>query len=291
MRNFGLTNLEVSSLGYGAGHIGSNDLNEDFVGSLLNEIVNLGVNLIDTARGYGLSEERIGRHLSYRRNDFILSTKVGYGIDGYDDWTYDCIAKGVDTALQNLQTDYIDIVHLHSCNKNILEKGDVIKALEEAKKEGKIKAIAYSGENEDLLYAIECNRFDSIQCSVNLFDQNSLYNHLQIAKSKNMGIIAKRPLANVPWRFDSQPFGEYCEEYWLRMKKMNLNIPKEELADIALRFAAYNNAVTSCIVGSLNLDNIKKNISSIQKGALDDNLFKKIKEEFISNSDNWIGQV
>ena len=62
-----------------------------------------GVNLIDTARGYGLSEERIGRHLAHRRQDFLLSTKVGYGVEGLPDWTYDCIVGGVERALRDAQ--------------------------------------------------------------------------------------------------------------------------------------------------------------------------------------------
>jgi len=63
---------------------GLNDgrVGETEAGRLLNAVLDLGVNLIDTARGYGLSEERIGRHLAHRRQDFVLSTKVGYGLPG-----------------------------------------------------------------------------------------------------------------------------------------------------------------------------------------------------------------
>ena len=64
------------------------------------------------------------------------------------------VIGGVDQALKLLKTDYIDIVHLHSCSKEILERGDVILALEDAKQAGKIRVMAYSGENEDLDFAI-----------------------------------------------------------------------------------------------------------------------------------------
>lgn len=76
-RDFGTTGLRVSALGLGAGQIGDAALTEEHVGTLLNRAVDRGVTLLDTARGYGLSEERIGRHLSYRRHDFILSSKGG----------------------------------------------------------------------------------------------------------------------------------------------------------------------------------------------------------------------
>ena len=85
----GSTGLEVSIVGFGAMHLNDDRVSEAEAGRLLNAVLDLGVNLVDTARGYGLSEERIGRHLSWRRRDFLLSTKVGYGIPGFEDWTYD----------------------------------------------------------------------------------------------------------------------------------------------------------------------------------------------------------
>jgi len=104
-------------------------LPEEAAARLLNHALDLGLTLIDTARSYGLSEERIGRHLARRRDEFVLSTKVGYGIDGIPDWTYDCVVAGVDAARARLRTDVIDIVHLHSCGPGLLEAGEVARAL------------------------------------------------------------------------------------------------------------------------------------------------------------------
>ena len=85
-RAFGKQGLSVSALGLGAGHIGDPELDEARVGVLLNSALDMGITLIDTARSYGLSEERIGRHIARRRPQFILSTKVGYGMSGHKDW-------------------------------------------------------------------------------------------------------------------------------------------------------------------------------------------------------------
>ncbi len=98
-RAFGKQGFSVSALGLGAGPIGDPALDEAQVGALLNQALDLGITLIDTARSYGLSEERIGRHLAHRRHQFILSTKVGYGIRGHKDWTYACVSAGIDAAL------------------------------------------------------------------------------------------------------------------------------------------------------------------------------------------------
>ena len=129
MRILGKSGIKVSVLGFGAGHIGGNNLTEAEASNLLNSVADLGINLFDTARGYGLSEERIGSHLSYRRSEIIISTKVGYGISGVNDWTYDSVIIGIDEALKKLRTEYIDIVHLHSCTLEVLQRGEVIEAL------------------------------------------------------------------------------------------------------------------------------------------------------------------
>lgn len=99
LRNFGTTGLKVTALGFGAGHIGGASMTEREVSVLLHAVVDAGVNLIDTARGYGLSEERIGRHLQHRRGEIVISTKVGYGISGVPDWTHAAVVRGVEESL------------------------------------------------------------------------------------------------------------------------------------------------------------------------------------------------
>jgi aryl-alcohol dehydrogenase-like predicted oxidoreductase len=291
LRKFGNSDLYVTALGYGAGNTGSPEMSEDFAGSLLNQVLDLGINFIDTARSYGLSEERIGRHLSWRRKDFVLSTKVGYGVEGCQDWTYDCITAGVDRALRLMKTDYIDIVHLHSCPWQILERGEVTAALEHARQAGKARVIAYSGENNDLEYAIATGRFGSIQCSVNICDQRSIDSHLNTAAEKGMGVIAKRPVANAPWLYKERPSGNYCEEYWLRLQKMGLEKGDMDWDELAIRFTAFTEGVSTCIAGSTNIENIKRNIGAVEKGPLEQNLTGQIRNKFKSNDQNWVGQI
>ncbi len=286
-RDFGNTGLKVSTLGFGAGHIGDYNISEKQVEYLLNAALDSGINLIDTARGYYASEERIGKYISHRRNKFVLSTKVGYGIHGFQDWTYEIISAGIDEALKILKTDYIDIVHLHSCSLDILKRGEVIGALQKAIEFGKVRVAAYTGENEELKFAVDSNLFGSIMTSVNICDQVDISGSIKTADEKGMGVIAKRPLANAPWRFADRPYGNYAETYWLRWKEMKLP-ETEDWQDTFVRFSAYTDGVNSAIVGSTNLEHLKQNIRSIEKGPLPDDLYNLIRNSFNSA---WRGEV
>jgi len=166
MNDFGRTGLKVAPLGFGAMHLNDGRVTETEAEHLLNAVLDLGVNLIDTARGYGLSEERIGRHLAHRRQEFLISTKVGYGIPGVPDWTGPCITAGVEAALTRLRRERLDIVHLHSCPLATLERGEVIDALEACARAGKVGVVAYSGDNAELDFAVSSGRFGSVQTSI-----------------------------------------------------------------------------------------------------------------------------
>jgi aryl-alcohol dehydrogenase-like predicted oxidoreductase len=291
-RAFGTTGLQVSVLGFGAGQLGDPHLSDEAAGQLLNGVVDLGVTLIDTARGYGSSEDRIGRHLKHRRQEIIISTKVGYGIPGHNDWTHDCVRAGIDEALRNLQTDYIDIVHLHSCPCDTLKEGGVVIALEAAKKAGKIRVAAYSGENDALDWAVDSGRFGSVEHSLNICDQHVIDGTLARASGRGLGIIAKRPLANAPWRFTECPKGDYAEEYWWRWKTMNIDTCGLHWQAIALRFTAYTSGVSSCIVGTTQLNHVQENIAHIESGPLNEDHRFLIRNAFRDNDPGWwVGQL
>lgn len=282
--------LTVSLLGFGAGHIGG-EMDEDRCGHLLNALVDSGVTLIDTARGYGLSEERIGRHLSWRRNDFVLSTKVGYGVEGHADWTAGCIHAGIDRALGQLRTDHIDIVHLHSCPRPVLVQGDVIRALLDARSAGKIRYAAYSGDNEDLEYALECGLFDGFEASFNVCDQRIVAKLLPLVRDAGGGFIAKRPIANAPWRFKERPVGNYAEEYWLRWQTMALPDFGIPLTELALRFSLFTDGVSSGIIGSANLEHVSANIKALDKGPLPPEIYAAVRSAFERHGASWLSCV
>ncbi len=292
-RSFGNTELTVSALGLGTGQIGDGKLSEQEVSVLLNEALDAGITLFDTARGYNLSEERIGRHLGQRRSEFVLSTKIGYDIPGHTDWTGPIITAGIEAALQKLQTDYIDIVHLHSCSVEILEQGEVITALQRAVQAGKVRVAAYSGDNEPLEWAVEHapQFFQSIETSINFCDQRVIEHQLLKAHQKNLGVIAKRPIANAPWRFARQPIGDYSEEYWLRWKAMQPDARGLDWTELALRFTAFLPGVSSCIVGTASLEHLRYNLKLLEAGPLPPDHVTELRQAFLQHDQNWVGQV
>ena len=291
-RAFGATGLTVSALGFGAGQIGDAALDESAVGRLLDEAADLGITLFDTARGYGLSEERIGRHLQRRRDDLVLSTKVGYGIEGVPDWTGECIRRGVEEALKRLATDRIDIVLLHSCPLAVLERGDVIVALQDAVTAGKVRVAGYSGENEALDWAVESGHFGAVEHSLSLCDQRVIDGALVRARARGLGVIAKRPLANAPWRFAECPTGQYVEEYWWRWTTMVRDprgFDRRDLAwdELLLRFAAFTPGVHSVIAGTTSVAHLRRNVEILERGALPAEQTEALRATFARSDPGW----
>jgi aryl-alcohol dehydrogenase-like predicted oxidoreductase len=288
---FGSTGLEVSRLGLGAGGLGDGGVSEKDAEALLLGAVDRGVTFVDAARSYGLAEERIGRYLGARRAEVVLSTKGGYGVPGVPDWTGDAVRQGVDDALRRMRTDRIDVFHLHSCPTDVLARGEVVEALLEARRAGKIRVAAYSGENEALSHAMASGAFGGIQCSVNPFDQRAIAGAVAAAAREGIGVVGKRPLGNCAWRHAERPVGQYAEEYWRRMRAMAFDPSPLDWGELALRFAAFTPGVCTVVVGTTRLEHLEANLRALERGPLDDTTRSRVSDTFAAHDDGWIGQV
>lgn len=290
LRTLGKSEVRVSVLGFGAsGNVGDPSMSESDAGMLLNSVLDLGIRLVDTARSYGLAEERIGRHLAHRRREFVLSTKVGYGIEGFDDWTGPCVVAGIDRALRVMQTDVIDIVHLHSCPVDVARRDDIFGALEAAHAAGKIRVAAYSGDNEAAKWAARSGRFGSVQTSISVVDQRSIDEVLPATCENGVGVIAKRALANAVWRHAERPPDWAEAQYWERWRILGFQFGNQN--DVALRFAAFTSGVASAIVGSRSLEHLRANVASIERGPLPADAYALIRVWWERNGSEWRGVV
>ncbi len=289
-RPFGATGITVSVLGLGAGALGEPDVTDADGDRLLGAALELGINLVDTARSYGASEERIGRFLRGRRDRVVVSTKVGYGVEGIPDWTGECVARGIDGALARMRVETIDVVHLHSCPVEILERGEVIEALDRAVAAGKVRVAAYSGDGAALACAVGDARFRAIQCSVNVCDQEALGASVPRAAARGMGVIAKRPLANGPWRFAREPDRGDLAEYRRRWLALDLALDGMAPDELTLRFALSVPGVSSCLIGTRDPEHLARNAEIAAKGVLPKERIESIRATWRARG-AWPGMI
>jgi aryl-alcohol dehydrogenase-like predicted oxidoreductase len=290
--------MQVSVLGFGGAEIGLEGADEATVARLLGKALDAGLNVIDTAECYGESEKLIGQTVSQRRNEFYLFTKVGHphGMESGANWTPDSILESIERSLQRLRTDRVDLVHLHSCPEAVLKKGDAIAALLTARAKGYTRYIGYSGDSHAARYAVECGAFDSLQTSINIADQEALDLTIPLAREKKMGLIAKRPVANVAWKTGHKPENSYQHTYWDRLRTLKYPFLQtarlEKSVALALRFTLSVPGVCTAIVGTKNPQRWKENAQLLEAGSLGETEFNEIRERWEDVAPKtWIGQT
>ncbi len=292
---FGNLGVRVSELGFGGSEIGFGDVPQPDVDLMLNTALDAGVNVIDTAECYNESEVKIGRAISHRRDEFFLFTKCGHSRNqDLADWDVRLLEQQIDESLVKLKTDRLDLVQLHSCSLEHLQRGDVIDVLEKAKQAGKTRWIGYSGDREEALYAVDCGRFDTLQTSCNLFDQSVLEKTLPSALAKGMGVIAKRPIGNAAWRWASlEECPDYPKPYWQRMKELNypeLSTDRPAI-EVALGFTL-SAGVHTMIVGASSPRRITDNVAELEFLGFTPSEYESLRSQWakIAKPD-WVGQT
>lgn len=295
-RRLGRTDLMASVLGFGGSEIGYQRVSRRTVARLLDGALDAGLNVIDTAECYEDSEELIGRAVAARRREFYLFTKCGHVRGGgREDWRPASLLASIERSLKRLATDHVDLIQLHSCSVEELRKGDAITALEQARQRGWTRYIGYSGDGEAARYAIECGRFDTLQTSVSIADQEALDLTLPLARARDMGVIAKRPLANAAWRYARKPAEPYYQAYWSRLRALDFPFRQkgpDAVASIALRFTIAVAGVHTAIVGTTKPERWPQNAALLEAGALPAQEFEDIRARWREASDaSWTGQT
>ncbi|HEX7056060.1 MAG TPA: aldo/keto reductase [Bacilli bacterium] len=294
-RLYGKTGMNVSVLGFGGAEIGYEGATQQSVDRLLGSALDAGLNLIDTAECYRNSEELIGKAIAHRRGEFYLFTKCGHA-KGFDlpDWDPGMIAQSIDRSLRLLRTDYVDVIHLHSCSEEILRRGYVIEALQKAKQQGKTRFIGYSGDSAAALYAVKSGVFDSLEISLNIADQEAIDLVIPEATKREMGVVVKRPIANAAWKTGKLPENQYAHTYWHRLQELAYDFLKpgsSESIGIALRFTLSVPGVHSAIVGTAKPERWVENARLLEAGPLPPDLYQAIRERWKQIAKPaWVGQ-
>jgi aryl-alcohol dehydrogenase-like predicted oxidoreductase len=293
-RRMGRTDMVVSALGFGGSEIGYQRVGARTVERLLGSALDDGLNVIDTAECYEDSEVLIGQALGARRRECYLFTKCGHG-GGWAraNWRPAALLKSIERSLRRLQTDHLDLIQLHSCSLAVLRKGEVIAALEQARARGLARYIGYSGDGEAARYAVLSGRFDTLQTSVSIADQEALELTLPEARKRQMGVIAKRPLANAVWRYARKPAESYYQDYWTRLRALDYPFLREPAgAATALRFTVGAPGVHTAIVGTTKPERWRENADALAGGPLPGAESERIRARWREVADgSWVGQV
>ncbi len=294
-RKYGNTDMLVSVLGFGGSEIGFQNVDPKQVDRLLGSAIDAGLNVIDTAECYKNSEELIGQTIRHRRSDYYLFTKCGHasGLD-LPNWDPAMLEMSIDRSLKRLGTDYVDLIHLHSCSEDILRQGDVIEVLERAKEQGKTRYIGYSGDHAAARYAVKTGKFDSLMISFNIADQEALDEIIPEAAERGMGVVVKRPVANVAWRHAAEPDPKaYEHAYWRRLQKLAYPFLQTSIPDAvghALRYTLSAPGVHTAIVGTTKPERWEENARLLQAGNVPQREFDAIRDRWKQVAEaEWIG--
>ncbi len=282
----GRTDLSVATLGFGAFAAAQDP---DTTRYILDMMIDRGVNLIDTAQIYPGSEDFLGLYLQGKKN-VVVVTKCG---------EHEILPDGsmrskkismetIDTSLRRLRRECLDIVLLHSYDLDMLKSGEAIMVLQKAREQGKLRFFGYSGDNENAQYAATIPGISVIETSLSLCDQAAISRLLPTTRRNDIGIIAKRPVANAVWRYrdvSQADVPEHVREYARRFKEMNLELNRiapevTGWAELFLRFTISNPGVHCAIVGTKSRTNAERNLQFAEKGPLSEVSVQAIREAF-----------
>lgn len=278
----------VPIVGFGAEALGRAGRQYADAERTLRAVVDAGVSLIDTASSYGNSERFVGQAIEPIRDAVTVVTKCGWTSAFEPRWTPAEIIETVNASLEALRTDRVDVLLLHSCPRETLERGEVIDTIERMRHTGKARFIGYSGDNDALAYAVACGRFDVIETTFNILDRANATT-IAHAAACGMGVLAKRPLANaIPGRSE-RPRSEYAAQYWPRWESFAMQQPPEGLAwlETSIRFAAHTEGITSALVGSSHAAHVLDIARAAAEGPLPSPVLEGLNRAYDRVGGDW----
>ncbi len=203
-RTLGKTGFEISEIGLGTWQVGGkwgSEFNHSNADAILNKAVDSGVNFIDTADVYsdGESEKAVGRLVRTRSERLYIATKCGRQFNPHIDASYQpkALRQFVEDSLQRMELETLDLIQLHCPPTETFYRPEIFALFEDLKKEGKIQHLGVSVEKvEEALKAMDYDNVCSVQIIFNMMRQRPSEEFFAKAAKKNVGIIARVPLAS-----------------------------------------------------------------------------------------------
>ncbi len=286
-KQFGRTGFETTQLGYGAMEVRGNRIwggrpcSDAEAKTILNAVLDAGINFIDTANDYGLSELYIGRHLADHRSEYFLATKCGCHVQFAGDhdetphvWTRDNILRNIADSTQKMNTTTVDLLQLHNPDVETAEKNKVVDVLQELKQSGVVKFIGCSSTSPHLKTYIDWGVFDAFQIPYSALERQ----HealITAAGEAGAGVIIRGGVAR------GEPgSGLGNQDRWAIYEKAKLDElrePNESRTAFLLRFTLSHPHCHTTIVGTANPDHLLENVAIAEKGALPADVYAEAK--------------
>ncbi len=284
----GRTGLEVTRLGYGSMGLrgpntwGVRTVAEQAADDFLNRVLDSGINFIDTSPDYGIAEERIGKYISHRRDEFYLATKCGCVYTQHDDhleidhhWKPDVVRSNLETSLRRMKTDYIDLLQFHGGEAMTLQQSGLLDLVQEFRDQGLVRFIGVSSKLPNLEPMIDLNVFDTFQIPYSMLQPE---HHELITKAANTGagVIVRGGIAH--GGPDAEIQRQTLNEVWTS-KQIDQLLPEGMAkAELILRFTLSHPHCHTTIVGTCNPDHMQQNLRSVDAGPLPKELYAAICE-------------
>ena len=311
-RDLGQTGMRVSEISLGTWAFGGDwgTVSEDDAYASLNRAVDLGVNFLDTADVYGdgRSEKLIGRLLKDRPNDGILvATKAGRRLDPHtpEGYVYDNLSGFVERSLQNLGVEALDLLQLHCPPTEVYRQDSTFEALDRLQESGKVRNYGVSMEKvEEARIALDYPGVATVQIIFNVFRQRPAEEFFPLAEERNVGILARVPLASGllsgkmrsdrafteddhrNFNREGQAFdrgetfsGVDFETGLLAAEELKQLVPEgNTLAQFALRWILMHPAVSCAIPGGKNISQVEDNVAAAEMPPLSEETMQRARE-------------
>jgi len=286
-RELGRTGLPVTMLGYGAmelrGAPRARDISEAQPETILNAVLEAGINYIDTSIDYGLSEERIGHYIGHRRDEYYLASKCGClvgappaprGERNPHVFTRENIVAGVEQSLKRMRTDHLDVVQFHSSpSQQTLAQNGAVEALLDLKKAGKVRFIGMSGTFPHLKDHIAMGVFDVFQIPYSAVEREHEA-AISAASRAGAGIVVRGGAAKGAPSPDKRTGLQ-----WDRWRQAGLDDLLQDMTPVefVLRFTFSHPDMDTTIVGTVNPTHLAANLAALRRGPLPPDLYAEAK--------------
>ena len=288
-RELGRTGLQVTMLGYGAmelrGAPRGRDVSEQESETILNAVLDAGINYIDTSIDYGLSEERIGRYIARRRSEYYLAGKCGCVVGATPAprgqrnphvFTRENIVAGVEQSLVRMKTDYLDVLQFHaSPSRQTLEEHDAIDAVLSLKRAGKVRFVGMSGILPHLADHIAMGVFDVFQIPYSAVEREHEA-AISSAARAGAGIVIRGGAAKGAPSGEGEGGPGTQRERWQKARLDDL-LEGMSPMEFTLRFTFTHPNMATNIVGTINPQHLRGNVDALLQGPLPPTLYDEAK--------------